>query len=217
MMLYSHLAVAGKLEAYFLPRQYDEYYLGSIFPDIRYVLSLPRQHTHLSMKKLNSYYNPSSRDFIAGFQTHIAADNVSLTNYILSSFPKNIVKFILPSVALPVILEIYFLNKCHLHPTLSCSTNEVTKALDISDKQLEEFTGFVSSFLSDPSIENGIKLLGSLSTKRNEIIRRYIRWAKLVNKLPFVRKFLLNSVDENKLIEDIRTIIKYQQYTTEVI
>lgn len=215
MMLYSHLAVASKLEAYLLPQQMDEYYLGCIFPDIRYVLSLPRQHTHFSMKKLSSYNNPSLRDFIAGFRTHIAADKVSLTNYILTSPLKKILKLVLPSAALPVILEIYYLNKYHLHPTLSCSENEITKALDISNKQLGDFADFVNSFLQEPSIENGIGLLGSISTTRNKVIQRYIRWAKLVNKIPFVRKILLNSVNEGKLIEDITALHEYQTYLTE--
>lgn len=203
MLIYSHLVVASILEPYIKPRKIEEYYLGSIAPDIRYFAAIPRTQTHIAIDQIIKFAEqyPHLSSFVLGYLVHCASENLpvetGLREAVLGQFPFSwsAVQQKIPKNFVSILLAFYHLE--NYHPTIHISENgnEMLRQLGIHDETVHVFTRRFNRFLNEPSLITGMSALSDLGLLGNAGVKTYLQVVNII-KINFLKRWLFSLMKE---------------------
>jgi hypothetical protein len=159
---YSHYLLASKAAPFIQPARLDEYYLGSIIPDIRYLAGMRREQTHLSRAKIREYRvtYPHLDSFLRGYQVHCLIDEIELAKVASATFPFNLLKWVLrknlSQQQITVLVELYYMQSTHMDWQIKEDHNEVMTDLGITPAQTETYLDAMKEYLPAPSFETAL-------------------------------------------------------------
>jgi hypothetical protein len=203
---YSHIVVASKLTSLVQPENLGEYYWGAVVPDIRYLVRIKRERTHLSPQtifELSCKY-PHLKSFLQGYLIHCLSDEIELRAVALHHFPFSLFKGSLYHQRVAVLLELSYLEKEKLRIDVAGSYNEVLAELGLSEAAVEKFSQFIRDYIVSPSYEARVSALFQLLGRKNDSrVEKYMRAAKGVQKNRVLRNVLFLALRTGKVSEEI--------------
>ena len=174
---YSHIVIAGELEAYLNPDNSREYYWGAVAPDIRYIVpGMPRSKTHISPEKIVNYMvqYPQLKNFLQGYLVHCVSDQLNLPKIINRRSLFVLQKAKLSAPYYTVILEFFNIERAKLiGKTVSGSNNAVLSELGVDDEHAAEFIQSINRYITSSSFSSSISLLRNFGSASDEQMERY--------------------------------------------
>ncbi len=204
MLIYSHMVIASLLESHVMPVNKQDYYLGSIAPDIRYYAEIPRQQTHLPLGQIIEYVNeyPHLTSFLQGYFIHCASENLpkeaGLNESVLRQFPFSLktVQNKLPKSFISIVLAFYHLEKSRIPSNVAETGNEILRDLGIDDGVTQEFARKMNQFLMEPSLSSGMSALQDLGLLRNQGLNRYLQVVRFI-RIGIVKRWLFSTFSKS--------------------
>ena len=200
MLLLSHLYLAKETIDNFKISNKKEYYLGSILPDIRYFVDIPRKNTHFAVNELNNKLIGVNNDFLNGYKVHLLSDKFihefELYIKIKKCFPLLINKIVKPSIV-NVFLDMYFLEKLKQETKLEISNNysEMFNNLGISKENFNKFYSSTSKIISTLSINTITQeVFNNNNLKSNWKVRYYLKLSQIVLGSNFLKKYIIKKI-----------------------
>jgi len=146
---------------------FDDYLFGSVAPDLRYLKNVNRDITHKPFGKKSSFqaFN-SATSFVAGYETHLIADDKweSIVNLFEIDINKNEQKF-----ALYFGIDRYFQLKSEWFLPITFSGNiiraedvSLLESLEFTFEQISQYKSAVSAYLLLPDVTSFILFLTKL-------------------------------------------------------
>lgn len=209
---YSHIIIADKLIYFLKPDNLNEYYWGTVAPDIRFLIKgMTKKHTHFSGEKISYYLReyPQCRSFLQGYLVHCLTDKIDLQKIIQQRFPFSLVKGRITKKNSADILE-YF-NIEIVKPsriTLAGKNNPLLRELGISDKITDEYAQSMNEYLNSPTLSSAYRLYQNLGITVSSRIDKY---RKIFQKWPnswFKNNLILIAPQLNKLNKEIAALVK---------
>lgn len=196
---YSHIVVASKLETLVDPENDQEYYWGTIAPDIRYPAAVQRQQTHISSRRIVDYiaHYPHLKSFLQGYLIHCLSDEIELEQIFFRHFPFSIFRSKLSRQKIAVILELYYFEAHRVSKILSGSHNEVLSELGLSAALSAKFSQAISQYVCSSSFESHLSELSELLGLEND--------SRIDQYLAAAKRFEENWLLKNSLFFGIRT------------
>ena len=213
---YSHLVIASKLEALVKPEVVQEYYWGSIAPDIRYVAALPRQQTHLAPARIVAFISqyPALRSFLQGYLVHCLCDEMELRQVFLQHFPFSVFKNELSYQQIAAILELYYFENSKVHLHISGRYNEFLHGLGVSETVASMFSRSVSQYaLSSSPASNLPDIFHLMGLENDSQINQYVNAAQSFQKNWLVKNSLFLGIRAGRISGQIVSMAAslYQQ------
>lgn len=201
MNIYSHLVIASFLEQSLLPDNPEDYYLGSVVPDFRYLAGMRRSQTHISVEQISAYLDryPHLLSFLFGYAVHCAVDEIDPGGEFFRSFPVAAFRKHLPRQFAPVVIELYYLETARVEKRLSERGNEITRDLGIPDEGVKTASQQINAFLVAPSLEMELATLQANGLAVDARIERYLGIARRIDRRPILKKLLFASLSKKKL------------------
>ena len=207
---YSHFVAANYLEPYLDLDNKQDYYLGTIIPDIRYYLKMPRKDTHLKLEDIVAYFNkyPELKSFITGYLVHNIIDGHIKPGAILPLYLRPVF-FFLPKYVLQVLVEIYYMENIKVMAQISTTGNKMLDDLSIERRDVTVFTENISTFVNNPSLELGIKVAKDLNILKHPDSNKYNKIATMVNNSK-LKNTLFMRFNEQKLRRKMTSFVLSQ-------
>ncbi len=208
MLLYTHIITARRISDILglELKNSEAYLLGAILPDIRYLAGLPREQTHLPLEQFMAIARQcpaSERDLLTGYLVHLIADEFAQADLRAMMFP------LLPGSmrrhikvgVLNIMLEIGYRHQTCGALLFSREARCLGRHLALPEEQVVGMVEQVEGYLSDPSLEETMKTLGSSSLNSNRNIRFYLRVGRTLYQMKFIRRFITAKV--NRIREEM--------------
>lgn len=213
---YSHIVVASKLETLVNPENTQEYYWGTIAPDIRYLSGMQRQQTHIPSERIIGFISqyPHLKSFLQGYLVHCLCDEIELGQVFFQHFPFSILRSIMSRQRVAVILELYYFENERVNKKLSGSHNEVLSELGLSEALSTKLAQSISQYAMSSSFESRISDLSRLLGLENDSrIDKYMAAAKSFQKNRLLKTGLFFGIRKGKISEQIVSMVTtlYQQ------
>ncbi len=205
MLLYTHIIIARKVSDILglELKNSEAYLLGAILPDIRYLAGLPREQTHLPLEQFVTIARQcpaSERDLLTGYLVHLIADEFAQENLGVMMFP------LLPGSmrrqikvgVLNIMLEIGYRRQTCGALLFGREAGCLGRHLALPEEQVVGMVDRVEGYLSNPSLEQTMKTLGSSSLNANRNIRFYLRVGRTMYQMKFIRRFITAKVNRIK-------------------
>lgn len=184
MQLYSHLVLASKMPTQVSSPDQDSFYLGSIAPDIRYYVKIPRERTHLSQDDISLYEKkyPYLGAFIDGYRLHCLIDEqeAQLFEKIHSTVLGKLMGRRLTPSLLKTAIEFYYFKSNPLMIQFDSESNEMLEDLGITAMALDEFVIDLNDLMANQSIDSAISALSKFGLVGTGSIDRYIAAARKI-------------------------------------
>lgn len=198
MLFLTHLYLAKAVEAQYNIENLDEYYLGTILPDIRYFTGVPRSATHLSIKKINLLMaGKKLKDVSRGIKVHLAIDEMAHEGAVYREAKQNfpiILQKIINTQLLNIIFDLYALQHFKTQPkiTLSSQYFDEFASLSIAQTQLLDYTSKINSILEGLEISQVEKVILSTNRlKQNKKVAVYRILGKIMFSFPWLKNYLI--------------------------
>lgn len=199
MLLFTHIHAALQLEEQLGVDDSADYYLGAAFPDIRWLVGIPREHTHIPREELFDRFGGSSSDsFIKGYDVHLALDEITVDEGIIESFPGVYPRPVRRFLSRPVVENIfgyYSLRDIKDRGPIVVSNSyfEDFRNVGISSEVVDKFTALANTVLErrKNSAFGEIVLTESL-LRDNSRQQQLYRFSKRIEENPIIRGFLMH-------------------------
>lgn len=215
---YSHVVVASKLESLVQPENLEEYYWGSVVPDIRYPTHMQRERTHLSPQRIFelSCQYPHLRSFLQGYLVHCLCDEIELRTVFLHHFPFSLFEKEIYHQRVAVLLELFYFENEKLNIEVSGVHNEVLAELGLSESASRKFSQFINQYLIASSYEFRVSALFQLLGREHDRrIEKYLRASKSFDKNRLLRSILFLGLRTGKISEEIVSKVAFLWSTVE--
>ena len=188
----THIVLTNKIfDKHFKDKNKKEFFIGTNFPDIRYLKVINRKETHFSDIKINDLVNENS--FIAGFKFHSLIDKVQTKFMNLEK-----IYSLCPNSKYPAYFFVYLLIDELLYDKIS-KWSEFINFMDeivseelsfnISKKDIQKWHEILQNyFYQKPDNHNREKFITSIGFSKNDAIN--------IN-------YLVNEIKLNKKINQI--------------
>lgn len=213
---YSHIVVASKLETLVNPVDVQEYYWGTIVPDIRYLAAIPRQQTHIPLEKIIGFISqyPHLKSFLQGYLLHCLSDEIELGQVFFKHFPFSILKSKLSRHRMSIILDLYYFENERVNKNLSGTHNEILSELGLSEMQSAKFSQSISQYVMASSFDERVTyLVRLLDAENNSQIDKYMAAIKKINQNWLIKNSFFRGIGRGKISEQIVSLTAelYQQ------
>lgn len=204
---YSHYLIAERLESALRPAQPGAYYLGAIIPDIRYMVGIPRQQTHLSQVRIREFgaRYPALDSFLLGYQVHCLLDEIDLARVVGAAFPLGLVSRVsgkkFSQQQLTVLAELHFIQHAGLGWKIQEAHNEVLSDLGILPGQTATYLSAMKEYLPAPSFETAISCFQKIGFIESSRFEKYFQAYQSLERNPLLKAILLWSVRHAKVDE----------------
>jgi len=197
---YSHYWLASKIAPSANPDRLEEYYLGAIIPDIRYLAGIPRDQTHISRTQIQKYRTayPHLESFLRGFEVHCLIDEINIVRLARSAFPFNLLKLVFrrnfSQQQIAVLAELYFMETTRMDWNISETHNEVLTDLGITPSQTVTFLNAMKEYLPAPSIATALSCFQKIGLLRGSRPEIYLQAYRSIDRNRLLKKFLLMGI-----------------------
>jgi hypothetical protein len=209
---YSHYLLASKVAPFLQPDRLEEYYLGSIIPDIRYLAGMRRDQTHLGRAQIQQYRSayPHLDSFLRGYQVHCLIDEIELARVASSAFPFNFFKRVLgkgfSQQQIAVLVEMFFMQSTHMDWQIMEDHNEVLTDLGITPAQTETYLDAMKEYLPAPSFETALSCFQKIGWMKSSRSEKYLQAYQSIERNRVLKTFLLLAI-KNTNVE--KYVVKY--------
>ena len=203
---YSHAVVAARLESLVKPEDRNDYYWGAIVPDIRYLMDMQRQQTHIPSERiveLISQY-PHLKSFLLGYLVHCLSDELDLSEIFCQHLPFSILRSKLSRQHIAVILELFYFEHEKVDAGISGMYNEVLSGLGVDEAVSNTLAHSIGQYLMvAPAGDRLSKLFRLLGSKNNTQIEKYVKAAVGFQENWLLRNALFLGIRTGKISEKI--------------
>jgi len=202
---YTHIVIASRLESLVQPEDPPEYYWGAVAPDMRYLAAMRRAQTHLPAQQileLGQRY-PHLVSFVQGYLVHCLADQLDLGRVFFQHLPFSALKRTLTQRHLAVLLELYYLERQTVNPTLSGTHNEVLSELGLSESVSERFAQAAKQFAMPVAPADPLASARLLGLENDSRIARYAAAGRRFQKSRLLKHALFLGIRAGKIDEQI--------------
>jgi len=209
---YSHVILASELETYIKPDNPQEYYWGTIAPDIRYIVAgMSRSQTHISPEEILGYIGlyPHLKSFLQGYLVHCLSDKLNLPKIIYRKFPIYWQKNGLSSQRCSTILE--FFNIVRVKPvrkSISGTYNIALNEMGISGEQAAKFAQEINHYITSPSFASILTLYQNLGLASDGSIDKYRIAVQQFQRKWFQKNLIFFSLHVGKINREITSSVK---------
>lgn len=198
MYIYTHFVVAGQVEAALQPQSREQYYLGAIVPDFRYLAGMPRDHTHRPLPEIAAWLPryPHLRSFILGYLVHCALDELEVRPLVFRRYPLRPVRRLMRLKLAHTLLETHYIENAQVTAVLPETGNELLDELGIPRQLVRRSAQWINSFLRAPSFEAEIDFLkDALLSSGNPRFKRYLGPLLALQRSRLLKELLWKSFD----------------------
>jgi len=202
---YSHYLLASKAAPFIKPDRLDEYYLGSIIPDVRYLAGMRRDQTHISQAQIREYRTayPNLDSFLRGYQVHCLIDEIDIAKVASAAFPFNLLKWVLhknlSQQQIAVLVELFFMQSTHMDWQIKEDHNEVMTDLGITPAQTETYLNAMKEYLPSPSFETALSCFQKIGYPMNSRSEKYLQAYQSIERNRLMKGLLFMGIKNAKL------------------
>lgn len=185
-MPYSHLALASYIARKSHINITDEFYLGSVIPDVRYFTGEPRDTYHFSINHLNeiSQQHPSSESFVIGYGIHLIIDETWADKNIRSIYKKQFPRILQSRInirIMEVLLELFCLqHRAVPEANIIPSPNGITDALNLNPSgNLAKAASTLQEYVKSRSLQTAV----SAAENSGKYTADRLKQIKIISKL----------------------------------
>jgi hypothetical protein len=213
---YTHIVIASRLEPLVGPEDAAEYYWGAVAPDMRYVAAMRRAETHLSAQRIIELERkyPHLRSFMQGYLVHCLADQLDLGRVFFQHLPFSALKRTLTQRHLAVLLELYYLERQTVNPTLSGTHNEALSELGLSEAVAERFRQAMEQVALPALRWDPLAMARAMGLEGDSRIEKYAAAGRRFQKSRLLKALLFLGIRVGKIDEQIvsRVAALYVRY-----
>ncbi len=196
MLIFSHIWFSQAIEESLWIESYEDYYLWSILPDIRYMNWSERSLTHIDPEKVNDLLDTLSPSFLLWYKTHLLLDIWAGPYWIYEKtralFPRWIQKK-LSWQLLNIFFEVYFFQKIKEQDTLKISQSYSKKLISVwvIEKDFYEYSSSIQRVFDTMTFDEWVKVVGkNPKLSWNKKIQLYMKLWRRCMKIPFVKEYI---------------------------
>lgn len=205
---YSHYVLAAKLEPSIQPENRQEYFWGTVAPDIRYLANMRRAQTHLGqdrLKELEAGY-PHLRPFLLGYQVHVLIDQFAqedIAQMVTAAFPLNLLKKMLRRTIAPeqmiMLVEMYYLQSASVGEALAGQHNAVLSDLGITPEQTRRYQQALQEYFGNRSFDAALTAFQKIGMIQNTRIEKYRHAYRAMQKRAVMNTLFMLSIKNARL------------------
>jgi len=212
LLFYSHLITSSIIKNKIEISDFNAYYFGTVFPDIRYLLKLPRHYTHLPSDEVLDYITEFEKDknFLIGYYLHCVLDELDLPALISGKIPAKLLQGILSHKVKTVLLEYYFRDNYPSDIEILPVANGITEELNISRESLVNYVDLLNQYLKTDSLHQVVNTLENLGISRFGSVEKYLSAAEFVEKHEHIRHLLFSVLEIKTLESEITTFLEHK-------
>lgn len=211
---YSHIVIANELESFIKPENENEYYWGSVAPDVRYLIKdMPRKYSHFSTEKILNLMikYPEQKDFLQGYLIHCITDKIEIRRVIQKSFPFSLVKKRITKNNSSLILE--FFNVEILKPvrkSILGINNPILTEIGIGNKEIIKFSKEIDNYIKTLSSKSSFLLYQNLGFAEDRKLEKYKKLQTMWQESWFKNNFRLLSPLLRRVNREIASLVELQ-------
>ena len=215
---YSHYHLATRLETLIKPAQPGEYYWGAIFPDIRYLTGMPREHTHVPRDQFPAWFSqyPHLRSFLQGYQLHCLLDELNLVSIVSRAFPINLIQSVrrrkFSRQQITILVELHHQQTGAPLHEFCAGENEIAAGLGIEPSASQIFAQGMREYIAHPTLETALAAYQRLGMVADSRVEKVIGAAQWLERNPWLKALLLlgvkNSGIDRLAVEHVRAALK---------
>lgn len=198
MFTYTHFILASRLATYIKPTSMEDYFLGAMVPDIRYLSKIPREQTHLPLDVLIQQFAayPEQHSFLAGYFVHCLIDDLesNLNRKLLRRFPLIIFKPFLRTRYAAVLLELYFIESTIEIGQVCGERNPVLADLGIPQQDVAQFALYTNQLIRAPSFERQIEMVTEFGIRIPARVIQYLHTYQTLKRHTTLLSLLFSSL-----------------------
>lgn len=211
---YSHFVIASQLEDDIHPKLSEEYYLGAVAPDIRFVAGIAREQTHLPAGRILEFLDkyPHHASLIQGFLVQFLTDKVDIIGLLEQ---RTLLRPFLPHVSqyfIFTIIEAFYIDHCVVRKPISMQPNEMLCELGIQREHIELEAKTMQPYLLKPTFAATIAYL---RTGNNPRLQQNASEAENIQNNPLIKPFCYQLTDVNtlnqKVVRRVRDAEEFKQ------
>lgn len=206
---YSHFTQAVNLEQYLQPERPQEYYWGSIVPDIRYLTKMRRDQTHLEQERLQRFADiyPHLGSFLLGYRVHCLIDQIDFPRLVMAAFPLNILRPALSKYfsqqQMAMLVEMYYLQSAAAAGELAGGYNEVLNDLGITPEQTGVFSEAMRTYIAAHSFEAAVSAFQKIGMIENARLEKYMKIYQSMKKQKLLTAIFMIGVKNARLDQHV--------------
>ncbi|GJQ63343.1 MAG: hypothetical protein SCALA702_23960 [Melioribacteraceae bacterium] len=201
MLFYSHIVFADLIKKRIKITNTNDYYFGSVFPDIRYYLKMPRTFTHLGSDEILDYITeyPDQKNFLAGYYFHCVLDEMDVPSFVSDKFLSKLLKNVVTPKVKTVLLEYYFKENVTGFNPLNYLENNITKEFDIKPEALKHYSSMLNEYMNTDSLQVIVATLEKMGLTKFGSVEKYLSAAEFLEHHDHTRHMLFKALDLDKL------------------
>lgn len=207
MLFYSHLVFADLIRKQIKITNTNDYYFGSVFPDIRYYLKMPRTFTHLGSDEILNYITeyPHEKNFLTGYYFHCLLDEMDVPSFVSDKFLSKLLTNVVTPKVKTVLLEYYFKEKVSGFEPLVHLENDITSEFTIKSEALKAYTSLLNDYMKTDSLSVIVATLEKMGLSKFGSVEKYLSAAEFLEHHEHTRHLLFKALDLDTLNELVLT------------